>query len=119
SADAGLQNLSKQNISALNVPFSNWAGFYNLIFNLNNVIKLFPQTTLAQSDKDRMMAEAYGLRAYVYYSMLKTWGTVPLTTEPVQTISNASETFKARTSSDSVMLQVKSDIEKSLQLFGN
>ncbi|HUS01853.1 MAG TPA: RagB/SusD family nutrient uptake outer membrane protein [Chitinophagaceae bacterium] len=119
SADAGLQNLSRQNISALNVPFNNWAGFYNLIYNLNNVITLFPQTPLSQPDKDRMMAEAYGLRAYVYYTMLKTWGAVPLTTQPVETISNAAETFKARTPADSIMLQVKSDIEKSLQLFGS
>ncbi|MGI8634607.1 MAG: hypothetical protein ACR2KZ_04310, partial [Segetibacter sp.] len=28
SADGGLQNLNRQNISALNVPFGNWAGFY-------------------------------------------------------------------------------------------
>lgn len=118
SADGGLQNLSRQNISALNVPFSNWGGMYNLIYNINNVIKLFPQTLLSQTDKDRMIAEAYGLRAYVYYTMLKTWGDVPLTTEPIETISNAAETYKARTPADSIMLQVKSDIEKSLQLFG-
>jgi starch-binding outer membrane protein, SusD/RagB family len=119
SSDGGLQNLNRHNISALNVPFGNWAGFYNLIYNLNNVITLFPQTPLTQANKDRMMAEAYGLRAYVYYTMLKTWGAVPLTTEPVQTINNAAETYKARTPADSVMIQVKSDIEKSLQLFGS
>ncbi|MEO6069970.1 MAG: RagB/SusD family nutrient uptake outer membrane protein [Chitinophagaceae bacterium] len=118
SADGGLQNLSRQNISAINVPFGNWGGFYNLIYNLNNVITLIPQTGLLQTDKDRMMAEAHGLRAYVYYTMLKTWGAVPLTTEPVQTINNTAETYKARTPADSVMMQVKNDIEKSLQLFG-
>lgn len=118
SADAGLQNLNRQNISALNVPFGNWAGFYSLIYNLNNIITLFPQTQLSQADKDRMMAEAYGLRAYVYYTMLKTWGAVPLTITPIQTINNAAETYKARTPADSVMMQVKSDIEQSLQLFG-
>ncbi|MGE5521359.1 MAG: RagB/SusD family nutrient uptake outer membrane protein [Candidatus Dadabacteria bacterium] len=118
SADGGLQNLSRQNISALNVPFSNWAGLYNLIYNINNVIKLFPQTSLSQADKDRMLAEAYGLRAYVYYTMLRTWGAVPLTTEPIETITNAADTYKARTPADSIMMQVKSDVEKSLQLFG-
>jgi starch-binding outer membrane protein, SusD/RagB family len=119
SADGGLQNLSRQNISALNVPFTNWGGLYNLIYNVNNVIKLFPQTSVSQTDKDRIMAEAYGLRAYVYYTMLRTWGAVPLTIAPVETINNAAETFKARTPADSIMLQVKSDIEKSLQLFGS
>jgi hypothetical protein len=119
SADGTLQNLSRQNISSTVVPFNNWAGFYNFIYNLNNVITLFPQTKLSQADKDRMMAEAYGMRAYVYYTMLKSWGAVPLTTVPIQTISNAAQTFKARTGADSIMIQVKADIEKSLQLFGS
>ena len=118
SADPTSQQLSTQNISSLNVPFGNWGGFYNLIYNLNNIITLFPQTGLSQSDKDRMMAEAYGLRAYIYYTMLKTWGDVPLTTTPIQSISNAAQTYKRRTPADSVMAQIKSDIEQSLQLFG-
>lgn len=119
SADATLQNLYKQNISALNVPFTNWANFYNLIYNVNNIITLFPQTTLPQASKDRIMAEAYGIRAYIYYLMMQSWGAVPLTTVPVQTINNAAETYKARTPADSIMAQVKTDIEKSLQLFGS
>lgn len=118
SADGGLQNLYTHNISATNVPFSNWGGFYNLIYNMNNVIKIIPQTTLPQAEKDRILAEVYGLRAYVYYLMVQTWGGVPLNTEPVETINNAAETYKPRSSADSVLAQVKSDIEQSLTLFG-
>ncbi len=118
SVDATAQNLYRHNISTLNVPFTNWANFYNMIYNVNNIITLFPQTGLSQTDKDRMMGEAYGIRAYIYYTMLKTWGAVPLTTVPVQTINNAAETYKARTPADSIMIQVKADIEKSLQLLG-
>jgi hypothetical protein len=42
-----------------------------------------------------------------------------LNTEPVETLTNAAETYKRRTGADSVMAQVKSDIETSLQLFGS
>jgi len=119
SVDAGLQNLYRHNISNLNVPFTNWAGFYNLIYNINNVLKIIPQTTLPDAEKKSILAETYGLRAYIYYTMAKTWGAVPLNTEPVQTINNAAETYKARTSVDSVMTQVKADIEQSLTLFGS
>jgi hypothetical protein len=119
SSDAALQNLNRHNISALNVPFGNWGGFYNMIYNLNNIIKLFPQTTLPPATRNTEMAEIYGLRAYVYYTMLKTWGDVPLTTAPIETINNAADTYKRRTKSDSIMIQVKADIEKSLQLFGS
>ena len=119
SADAGLQNLNRHNISALNVPFGNWGGFYNMIYNLNSIIKLFPQTTLPAVTRNTELAEIYGLRAYVYYTMLKTWGAVPLTTQPIETINNAFDTYKKRTETDSIMIQVKADIEKSLQLFGS
>ena len=118
SVDGALQNLYRHNISNLNVPFSGWGGFYNLIYNFNNVIKILPQTPLPEAERNRMLAEIYGLRAYVYYTMLRTWGAVPLNTEPVETINNAAETYKRRTGADTIMTQVKADIEQSLQLFG-
>ncbi|GAA4750392.1 RagB/SusD family nutrient uptake outer membrane protein [Flavisolibacter ginsenosidimutans] len=117
SADPTSQQLYTQNISALNVPYANWAGFYNLIYNINNVIDVLPKSPVTDPDKSRWLAEMYGLRAYVYYTMLKTWGGVPLTTEPVVTINNAAETYKARSAEADVMKQIKSDIDKSLQLF--
>lgn len=118
SADGTSQQLYTHNISALNVPYSSWASFYNLIYQINNVLNVLPQSPVTQTNKDKWMAEMYGLRAYIYYTMLKTWGAVPLTTEPVTNISNAAQTYKARTTPDSIMLQIKNDIDKSLQLFG-
>ncbi len=66
-----------------------------------------------------MLAEVHGLRAYVYYTMLRTWGAIPLNTEPVETISNTAETYKRRTGADTIMTQIKADIEQSLTLFGS
>jgi hypothetical protein len=119
SADPTSQQLYTQNISALNVPYSNWAGFYNLLYNINNVIYVLPKSPVTEPSKSKWLAEMYGLRAYIYYTMLKTWGPVPLTTEPVTTINNAAETYKARSSEADVMKQIKSDIEQSLQFFGS
>lgn len=119
SADPVSQQLYTHNISALNVPYANWAGLYNLIYNINNAIYVLPKSPVTEPGKSRWLAEMYGLRAYIYYTLLKTWGSVPLTTEPVITINNAAETYKTRSSPDSVMLQVKSDIDRSLQLFGS
>ena len=119
SVDGGSQDLYRHNISGLNVPFTNWAGFYNLIYNFNNVIRIMPQTPLPDAEKTKILAEVYGLRAYVYYSMLRTWGAGPLNTEPVETLNNTAETYKPRTGADSIMIQVKADIAKSLELFGS
>lgn len=118
SVEGGLQNLYRHNISSLNVPFGNWAGFYNLIYNLNYVIKLFPQTPLPEAEKSNALAEMYGLRAFVYYNMARTWGAVPLSIEPIETINNAAETYKRRTGVDTIFIQIKKDIEESLRLFG-
>jgi len=99
SVEAGFQNQYRHNISSLNVPFGDWAGLYNLIYNFNNVIKIIPQTTLPEAEKNKILAETYGLRAYVYYTMVRTWGDVPLNTEPIETLTNAAATYKRRTGS--------------------
>lgn len=119
SVDGTALQLYTHNISALNVPYGNWAGFYNLIYNINNVIDVLPKSPVDAATSQREVAEMYGLRAYIYYTMLKTWGGVPISTTPVITINNAEETYKARSTPDSVMRQIKSDIEKSLELFGS
>lgn len=117
SLDGGYAQLYDQNINANSVPYGNWANFYNLIYQVNNVIDLFPQSTIPAAQRDQELAEMYGLRAYIYYTMLKTWGSVPLNITPIRVINSAAATYKARSSKDSVMLQIKSDIAKSLTLF--
>ncbi|WP_447642532.1 MULTISPECIES: RagB/SusD family nutrient uptake outer membrane protein [Chitinophagaceae] len=117
SVDGTAQQLYDQNLSRLNVPYSNWASFYNLLYQINNVIVTFPKTTLSTYTVNKELAEMYGLRAYVYYTLLRTWGAVPITTETVPNLSNAAQTYKVRSSRDSVMLQIKADIQKSLDLY--
>ncbi|GAB3750867.1 RagB/SusD family nutrient uptake outer membrane protein [Spirosoma pomorum] len=119
SEDGTLKQLWSHNISAVNVPFSNWAGLYTLVDRINTVINLFPDAPLAETARNRYLAEMYGLRAYVYYTLLKTWGGVPITTEPVTTIGNISELYRERATPEAVMQLIKSDLEKSLSLFGD
>ncbi|HEU5364372.1 MAG TPA: RagB/SusD family nutrient uptake outer membrane protein [Hanamia sp.] len=117
SGDGTLIQLYDQNISALSVPAGNWAGFYNLLYQVNNVINLFPKSPIPAAQRDQELAEMYGIRAFIYYTMLKTWGGVPLDTIPITTISSPAATYKPRSSADSIMIQIKSDIERSLTLF--
>jgi hypothetical protein len=119
SEDGGLKQYWSHNISQANAPAGSWANFYSLISRINTVIKLFPQAPLDEATKNRELAEMYGLRAYLYYTMLKTWGSVPIVTEPVPFVGSLSELYRGRSSKDSVMALVKSDIDKSLTLFGS
>lgn len=119
SGDPGSALYYNHNISALNVPAGNWANFYGLLYQINNVINLFPKSTVPAALRDKQLAEMYGMRAFVYYTMLKTWGGVPLTIEPITALSNAAETYKPRSKPDSILIQIKNDIQQSLTLFGS
>ncbi|HVZ24496.1 MAG TPA: RagB/SusD family nutrient uptake outer membrane protein [Sediminibacterium sp.] len=118
SLDGTYQQMYNHNISALNAPYGNWGGFYSLIYQINNAIKLFgASTSIGEAVKNQYLAEMYGLRAYVYYTMAKTWGSVPLILTPITSVNNAAETYVPRATTDSVFLQIKKDIDQSLTLF--
>ena len=119
SVDGTAQMFYTHTVSYLTVPYGEWGGLYNLIYNINNVIEVLPQSPLDAATVKKDIAEMYGLRAYVYYLLLKTWGEVPLATETIDKIDNAAQTYKARSSKDSVMALIKSDIAKSLDMFGS
>ncbi|GAB4019970.1 RagB/SusD family nutrient uptake outer membrane protein [Spirosoma koreense] len=117
SEDGTLKQLWSQNISATNVPFTNWAGLYTLLDRINTVIKLFPNSPLVESTRNRYLAEMYGLRAYVYYTLLRTWGGVPITTDRVTSVDNLSDLYRERATPEAVMQLIKRDLEQSLNLF--
>lgn len=72
SADGAAQQLYTHNINVNNVPFSNWGNLYNLMYQINNVLTVLPKSRVAEPNKTLWQAEMYGLRAYIYYVMLRT-----------------------------------------------
>lgn len=118
SEDGALKQYWSHNISRNNVPATNWGGFYNLLDRINTVIKLFPKAPLSDAQRNAALAEMHGLRAYVYFTLLRTWGGVPITTEPVSEVANLTDLYRERAKPEDVMKLIKSDIEQSLSLFG-
>ncbi|MDD4632029.1 MAG: RagB/SusD family nutrient uptake outer membrane protein [Proteiniphilum sp.] len=111
--------LIRNNISITQVYFSNWANFYGLMHNVNDFLKNVPDMKFkSDADKNHMLAQVYGIRAHLYYTMLRAWGDVPVTTEPLTTIE-LEKLKKPRAPKAEVMKQVKADIAKSLELFGD
>ncbi|PWE00379.1 RagB/SusD family nutrient uptake outer membrane protein [Marinilabilia rubra] len=112
-------DLIQNNISSTMVYFGNWANFYGLLHYINDFIKNAPNVPFQyEEDKNHMLGQVYGLRAQVYYTMLKAWGEVPVSTEPLLEV-NLEELKKPRAPKAEVMVQIKSDIEKSLEYFGD
>lgn len=112
--------LINQTINSTNVPFGQWGGFYTLLHRINDFLVNVPNIEFSNArEKQQLLGQVYGLRAYVYYTMLKTWGAVPITTEPFDTTADVSTLNRARSSKDEVMQLIKDDIERSLTAFGS
>jgi hypothetical protein len=112
-------SLSTHDFNSTTVPIKNWGNFYSLIDKINTVIDVLPQTKLSEKTRNKMLAEMYGLRAYVYYNLLMSWGGVPLTLTPVTKVTSLDELYRARLTEAEVMQQIKKDIDKSIDLFNN
>ena len=110
--------LIKNDISVTSVYYGNWANFYSLIHKINDFIKNAPTVPASnQRQRNHMMGQVYGIRAYVYYTMLKAWGEVPIATEPLTEVESLGLLKKKRSPKEEVLALIKSDIEKSLEFF--
>lgn len=112
-------NLYTNNISVTNAPFTNWAGLYTMILYTNDFIKNAPPVAGNTAEKNHMMGQVHGLRAYLYYTLLKTYGDVQIVTDPLQSVPDVSTLNKKRESKQNVAAQIKADLAKSLDYFGN
>ncbi|NLE34723.1 MAG: RagB/SusD family nutrient uptake outer membrane protein [Bacteroidales bacterium] len=112
-------DLIENNISSTVVHFSNWANFYGLIHYMNDFINNAPDVTFKnQAQLNHLMGQVYGMRAHVYYTMVRAWGDVPITTEPLLEVDLV-KLKKPRSPKSEVMQLIKADIAKSLEYFGD
>jgi len=96
-----------------------WIGYYSIVNASNLVLKYLPGIAfLSEADKNKSLAEAYTMRAYVYFNMAKTWGDLIIRTEPMEGY-DPSEVQKERSPQTDVFKLIKEDLEKAIQLFPN
>jgi starch-binding outer membrane protein, SusD/RagB family len=128
----GFSNEDRQNTSLNELPIieqriaenssgvSSWAGFYGPILQINLFIQNVEQITfLNETRKKYLLGQAYGLRAYYYFHLLRTYGGVPIRTEP-EVLNGSTDPVslrKARASEAEVLTFIKEDIAKSLTSF--
>ncbi len=129
----GFSNIDRQNTSLSELTVINqaieetsagvgsWAGFYNPILQLNLFIqKAEAADFLAADKKNYLLGQAYAMRAYYYFHLLRTYGGVPLRLEPEVLNGNTDAVAlrKARASEAEVLEAIKADVNKSISLFG-
>lgn len=60
-----------------------WEGFYEGIANANLSINSLPSVEMDEARKSALLGEAYFLRALYYFYLVRLYGNIPLTTEPI------------------------------------
>jgi starch-binding outer membrane protein, SusD/RagB family len=69
------------------LPATDWNVWYKEIAVANNAIYFIPNiVNMATASKNNYLAEAYFLRAYCYFNLIRIWGDVPMVTTPVITV---------------------------------
>lgn len=120
-ATQGVERLPYNTINAEFTGVSNFAQLYKVINQVNLMIyKTKDSDLLSETEKGFYLGEAYGMRAFLYFHLLRSWGDVILTTEPtLGTELDISNLAKPVSPATEIMQQIKQDIESSEKAFGD
>lgn len=115
-------NIIDQNLTEVSPGLGAWAGFMNPILQINLFIERVNGINfLAEEKKNILLGQAYGLRAFYYFHLLRTYGAVPLRLTPDVLVGrpDAVALRLARSTESEVLAAIKSDVSQSLVHFGN
>ena len=106
-----------------NTGVTNWADFYGKILNINEFISKVENecSFLDAATRNYYLGQAYGIRAYYYFHLYRTFGGVPLVKEAkVMTgVTNAESLYEARATAKQTLDFIKEDITRSETAFGS
>jgi hypothetical protein len=110
-------------IDAENPQISNWNGYYARILQINDMIDHLEGACEFLDDATRNLyrGRAYGMRAYYYFMLYRTFGGVPLETT-VKVASgkvDVNDLYMARSTAEETLQFIKDDIKRSEDGYGN
>ena len=96
-------------------PSTNWNTWYKSISTANYAIHFIPQiANLPEQERDNYLAEAYFLRAYCYFNLVRIWSDVPLVTEPTLSLEEVDK--PTQSSQQAILEQIYKDLEAAIGL---
>lgn len=94
---------------------TNWGSSYTAINDANLILKHVPGIAFAdEADKNFILANAYFVRAYIYFNIARVWGDAPLLLTGFESSDADLQPF--REDADAIYGQVAEDIESALEL---
>lgn len=92
-----------------------WDPCYKAVNIANGAIKYFPGIEMDENNKAKYIAEAKFFRGFNYYYLVKTFGDVPLTEEPYETVEDFGRLYPERTSASTVYALIESDLKAAVE----
>jgi len=114
-------SIIRQNFDANNTGVSNFGDLYGRITNCNLFIaRVTDATYISEEKKNYLLGMVYGLRAFYYFDLYRIYGGVPLRlgVEVIDGVLDPTKLYMSRATPSQVMAHIKSDLQKSLELFG-
>lgn len=114
SGSADLQ-VASGNVSTSN-GYIGWGSLYSGINRCNGVLKHVPDITdpALAARKDRILGEAYFLRALFYFYLTRTFENVPLILEPYENLSG--DFYPKQSDRATIFVQIEADLKQAEQL---
>src|SRR5690606_2197906 len=100
------------------MALASWRTFYEAVKQANVVLKYTPELLekqiITEAVANELMGQAYVLRAYTYFYLVRIWGDVPLVTIPF--LSSNELTPYGRESQDKIFEQIHLDLAEGVRL---
>lgn len=124
STGEGASNIEaiSNNLSEANPVLTSWGNFYMDIYQINHAIDKLTTACEFLDDKTRntYLGQLYGLRAFYYFHMLRTWGGVPLCDKPdVLMTSDIAQLSKERATEQATWQFIRDDVDRSCEAYAN
>ena len=115
-------DIKLQNFDEAHTGVSNFGDIFGRLTNINLFIaRVTDATYIDESKKGYYLGQAYGLRAFYYFDLYRTYGGVPLrlTADVVDGVIDPNLLYMGRATPQEVMAQIKKDLDKSMEYFGD
>ena len=100
--------------NASSTPNLDWTNIYKTINAANLAIKYIPDIEFGDPDEQGdLLADAYFVRAFCYFTLARLWGDVPLLVTPVESL-DADNLYPVREDVATVFGQIKTDLDEAL-----
>ena len=102
---------------------SDWNGYYSKLLQVNHYIDQVENYCefLTAEERNIYLAPAYGIRAYFYFMLYRTYGGVPIetTVKIMEGKVEITDLYKARATAEETLKFIKEDIGKSETFYGS